>query len=376
MMTTSVREIRDADEEEEERKEKLQEAEGEGEDDEDESEDEDFKPDENDVDEEDGDEGEYEEGMECEIADKGGKAAPGGKRKRAAAAPKKAASKKPKKAKRGGGIALSDDEDDRATSAPAASAEAAPPVDPKQAEEDAKKAAADAKKAAADALWAEMSGSSASKKPAPKPAAAGGLDLKSLLAKAGAGGSSGGGKMVTITETMSFAGKDVSVTKQVLAGSKAELAYLEAQKEEKKAAAAMSKGGLSAALAAAMGTGKELQRQMTGAPGGGTSNALAPGLAFTGKLAASMRAPVEAPVATSLAGLLAGIDGKKKMTAMEKSRHDWAGFKDKQDDQTREEMSKFAKDGYLEKQAFLARTDHVQAQVARSNRRKGMGLKD
>ena len=373
-----MREIRDVDDEEEERQEKLQEAEGEGED-EDESEDEDFKPDENDVDEEDGDEGEYEEGMECEIAGKGGKSAPGGKRKRAAAAPKKAASKKPKKAKRGGGIALSDDEDDGATSASAASAEAAPPVDPKQAEEDAKKAAADAKKAAADALWAEMSGSSAPKKPAPKLAAAGGLDLKSLLAKAGAGAGGSSSGMVTITETMSFAGKDVSVTKHVLAGSKEELAYLEAQKEEKKAAAAKSKGGLSAALAAAMGTGKELQRQMTGVkatPSGGTSNALAPGLAFTGKLAASMRAPVEAPVATSLAGLLAGIDGKKKMTAMEKSRHDWAGFKDKQDEQTREEMSKFAKDGYLEKQAFLARTDHVQAQVARSNRRKGMGLKD
>ena len=39
-------------------------------------------------------------------------------------------------------------------------------------------------------------------------------------------------------------------------------------------------------------------------------------------------------------------------------------------------MSKFAKDGYLEKHAFLARTDDRQAQVARSNRRKGMGLKD
>ena len=39
-------------------------------------------------------------------------------------------------------------------------------------------------------------------------------------------------------------------------------------------------------------------------------------------------------------------------------------------------MSKFAKDGYLEKMAFLARTDDRQAQVARSNRRKGMGLKD
>ena len=39
-------------------------------------------------------------------------------------------------------------------------------------------------------------------------------------------------------------------------------------------------------------------------------------------------------------------------------------------------MSKFAKDGYLEKQAFLLRTDQKQAEVARSNRRKGMGLKD
>ena len=84
---------------------------------------------------------------------------------------------------------------------------------------------------------------------------------------------------------------------------------------------------------------------------------------------------MEAPAATSLAGLLASIDGKKKMTAMEKSRHDWNGFKEKQDEQTREEMSKFAKDGYLEKQAFLLRTDARQAEVARSNRRRGMGIK-
>jgi len=42
----------------------------------------------------------------------------------------------------------------------------------------------------------------------------------------------------------------------------------------------------------------------------------------------------------------------------------------------RSEMEKFAKDGYLEKQAFLQRTDARQAEVARSNRRRGMGLKD
>ena len=40
------------------------------------------------------------------------------------------------------------------------------------------------------------------------------------------------------------------------------------------------------------------------------------------------------------------------------------------------EMEKFAKDGYLAKQEFLARTDQRQAEVARSNRRRGMGLKD
>eukprot|EP00965_Chrysotila_dentata_P146869 4848931-Pleurochrysis_carterae.AAC.1 len=33
-------------------------------------------------------------------------------------------------------------------------------------------------------------------------------------------------------------------------------------------------------------------------------------------------------------GLLATLDGKKKMTTMEKSRHDWGNFKEKQDEST------------------------------------------
>ena len=55
---------------------------------------------------------------------------------------------------------------------------------------------------------------------------------------------------------------------------------------------------------------------------------------------------------------------------------DWGGFKEKQDEHTRDEMERFAKDGYLAKQDFLARTDERQADVARTNRRRGMGLKD
>ncbi len=101
-------------------------------------------------------------------------------------------------------------------------------------------------------------------------------------------------------------------------------------------------------------------------------------LAFTGALPASSSAAAAAakPKPTGLAGLLASIDGKKKMSTMEKSRHDWGSFKSKQDEQTKDEMERFAKDGYLAKQAFLARADERQAQVARTNRRRGMGLKD
>uniref|UniRef100_A0A7S3EWP2 BCNT-C domain-containing protein n=1 Tax=Haptolina ericina TaxID=156174 RepID=A0A7S3EWP2_9EUKA len=86
--------------------------------------------------------------------------------------------------------------------------------------------------------------------------------------------------------------------------------------------------------------------------------------------------PGSAPKATGLQGLLANLDGKKKMTTMQKSAHDWNAFKSKQDDETLDAMNKFAKDGYLEKQAFLLRTDQRQADVARSNRRKGMGIRD
>ena len=42
----------------------------------------------------------------------------------------------------------------------------------------------------------------------------------------------------------------------------------------------------------------------------------------------------------------------------------------------RDEMERYAKDGYLAKQEFLARTDQRQAEVARTNRRRGMGMKD
>ena len=98
-------------------------------------------------------------------------------------------------------------------------------------------------------------------------------------------------------------------------------------------------------------------------------------LEFKAALPAPKLPGVVANKPTGLQGLLASIDGKKKMSTMEKSRHDWGNAKEKMDEQSRDEMERFAKDGYLAKQAFLARTDQRQAEVARSNRRKGMGIK-
>merc|ERR1712228_443718 len=114
----------------------------------------------------------------------------------------------------------------------------------------------------------------------------------------------------------------------------------------------------------------------------GTSNASSSNMQWLmiGKSELEFKPALPAPTLKQqpkgLQGLLATLDGKKKMSTMEKSRHDWGRYKDNQDDSTRAEMERFAKDGYLAKMAFLERTDLRQAEVARTNRRRGMGLKD
>ena len=142
-----------------------------------------------------------------------------------------------------------------------------------------------------------------------------------------------------------------------------------------------------ARLSAAAAVSQRLQRQM-----GAATNTSAPGIQLNALAALGAKGgdslefkaalpPPQLPASVApkgLEGLLASIDGgsKKKMTTIEKSRHDWGNYKEKLDESTRTEMERFAKDGYLEKQAFLNRTDARQADVARSNRRRGMGMRD
>jgi hypothetical protein len=77
-----------------------------------------------------------------------------------------------------------------------------------------------------------------------------------------------------------------------------------------------------------------------------------------------------------MASLLAQMDKPRRMSTMEKSALDWGKFKSTQARDEVEAMEKFSKDGYLEKQAFMARMDQRQAEAARDVRRKRMGIKD
>lgn len=85
------------------------------------------------------------------------------------------------------------------------------------------------------------------------------------------------------------------------------------------------------------------------------------------------RASVAAPAScvkksAGLSGVLSRIGGKKKMSTLEKSRLDWMEFK--VEEGIDEELKVFnkGKHGYLEKQAFIQRTDERQFEIERSLR--------
>lgn len=409
MSTATVREIVDKEEEETDKKK-------EDEDEESDEEDDDYAPS---AGEEESDSAEGEGAYDETVPEVSGGGALRGakKRSRGAAKSKKpaAAKKAPPKRKRVGGITLSDDDEAAGQDAgDSGTPEAQDSLEPESESQSGPAAVqASSGKSSIDDLWAEMNGSIASAKPKSAgsglagitgldtyrqgtvaassaatsssaarpggtvPAKPGGIDIKALLAKTkGATGVSGvsiGSQMVTITQKVDFCGEEIVVTKQVKAGSKEHVVYQ--QTEAVGSAARKTPGGAATAadapsskssLQQVVAASTQLQQQMQG-------SAAVSGLEFKTALPAP-KLPTSKPV--GLQGLLASLDGKKKMSTMEKSRHDWGSYKEKQDEQTRTDMETFAKDGYLAKQAFLQRSDARQAEVARSNRRRGMGLKD
>ncbi|KAL3927697.1 MAG: hypothetical protein SGPRY_002707 [Prymnesium sp.] len=292
-----------------------------------------------------------------------------------------------------------------------------------------------------DQLWETMKASS-EKPPQPKTS---GLDIKALLQKTSRGGSASGSnariveiKQARLTlvrlaaDRMDFCGEEVIVTKKVAAGSKEEEEYKQSGLMSKQSAKDIVASSVAQGVAQPFGVVKSIvplaflliahvqsAKDMKQASVLGSS--AASGLRFSEELAFKEalpcpKLPGQAVKPTGLQGLLASLDGKKKMSTMEKSKYDWNTFKNTQDEQTlvgrvrfyrmadvthpafdhldnrrdcrvirlaQSELKKASQDGYLEKRlfdpwqvAFLQRTDQRQADVARSNRRKGMGLKD
>jgi len=70
----------------------------------------------------------------------------------------------------------------------------------------------------------------------------------------------------------------------------------------------------------------------------------------------------------NIGSLLESLKGKRQMTTTQKSALDWAKYK--KTENLEHDLEKHKKDGYLEKQAFLSRTDYRQFEVERDARNK------
>lgn len=72
---------------------------------------------------------------------------------------------------------------------------------------------------------------------------------------------------------------------------------------------------------------------------------------------------------SGLGSILADMKGKKKLSALQKSALDWQGVREGDEDM-KAELDQNKKDGYLEKQAFLSRTDWRTFENERDERSK------
>lgn len=316
---------------------------------------------------------------------------------------------------RRGGIQLSDDDE------PAAEAVAEPEYEPEPAKPAAAKvddAWADMlkgdssapakpvdKRPVVDDLWASMNAPVA-KRPAGGQASAGGnaeaggsaptqpAAVPSAAVRYGVRGVSSGKSAgyVTVTQVKDFVGEKHVVSREVKVGSKEELALRAVgvagfalntplpsndDPPAPTAAAAAAGGPTTAKGPSSLGSGLRAAQALAAVralTGGGGAGAAGKAPALGPPTSGAARASGAA--VGGMAALLAQIDKPKKMSTMEKSALDWGKFKSAQAREEVEAMEKFSKDGYLEKQAFMARMDERQDAAARVVRRKRMGVKD
>ncbi|KAG9062731.1 Craniofacial development protein 1 [Linnemannia hyalina] len=264
------------------------------------------------------------------------------------------------------------------------------------------------KKSHLDALWAEMNA------PASKPPLStrrlelSGLGTSSSDKAAGAGGTGGSGRLVTITTTYDFAGETVTVTKDVPEDSKEAKEY--AAKNGKAPVGANSSGSgsgsgttTSAPTTTAtttdsiISTAQNLDTtSITSSSSSSATSSIEPSEAsdassiprsnpapggpkittrpsILDSLATKTKAPVRYIRKKSNLDELAATYGVKKppkLNTLEKSKLDWKNFVGKEG--IEDELKHHNKDGYMEKVAFLQRTDErrdQEYQELKKNRR-------
>ncbi|GAB1602092.1 craniofacial development protein 1-like [Argonauta hians] len=157
---------------------------------------------------------------------------------------------------------------------------------------------------------------------------------------------------VTITKVYDFAGEKVEVSKEVAADSKEakEDLLMKSVREgpcdglsppeppSKSSSSSSSSSSKSSSAMASLFSGKRPGSSSGGGGGGG------------------------------LGGLLSKITKKNKLSTLEKSKLDWNGYKQKEGIESELQQHNRSKNSYLDRMAFLDRTDHRQFEIEKTLR--------
>ncbi|KAL8277130.1 hypothetical protein RQP46_010458 [Phenoliferia psychrophenolica] len=161
-------------------------------------------------------------------------------------------------------------------------------------------------------------------------------------------------KKIKITVEYQFVGETVSQEKEVLADSDEAKAWLAKQPKPKQSLPPPPPPQPSSSATTATAKGKAAEDALFGSSADNDS----PSLSLPSPIDAAPKpkaAPPKRAKSGGLSSLAASLSKPAKLNTLEKSKLDWNKFVDKED--LSDDLTKARKDGYLEKQDFLSRTD-------------------
>lgn len=149
---------------------------------------------------------------------------------------------------------------------------------------------------------------------------------------------------ITITKVFDFAGEEIKVTKEVDADSKEAKAELKKREQLEK------------------------EKDTTAAPSESTVKDVKPSPSSVSAGSGVLGLKRPAPSGGGLGSVLSKIGKKQKMGTLDKSKMDWEAYKEKEGIAEDLRIHNKGKDGYIERMAFLNRTDQRQFERERDLR--------